>query len=457
VRPSSVVHTGVKSAGWLKNTAHESFFHSWNEISPSVVIAVKSGAVSPRCSPMVCTPRSGMRARGNMALMTEHAEPTAERIAIRTCPLCEAGCGLEITLTPKPDGSGETVKRIRGDRDDVFSRGFICPKGSTLGHLHDDPDWLRRPVVKRDGEFVEVDWDEAFATIEAGLSRSSTGTGVTRVRSTSATPAPTASAPLFYNRSLITALGTGNRFSASDGRPATEGDVGGDDVRVGHGAGSRPRPHRLPPDARRQPARVERLALHRTRLPRRLDRIQERGGKVVWSTRDAARPPRRPTSTSRSDPAPTPTSSRRSRTCSTTPTGPSRRRRAPRRTHQRGCTTLIAALARYTPESVATTCGVDADTIRALAHDLAAAPTAAVYGRIGTCTQEFGTLASWLVDVVNLLSGNLDRVGGAMFTTGAVGSRRRRALPGLGPRHAVRPGRARSGRRSGPRRSASSR
>jgi anaerobic selenocysteine-containing dehydrogenase len=76
-----------------------------------------------------------------------------ERIAHRTCPLCEAGCGLEITLTRKPDGS-ETVKRIRGDRDDVFSQGFICPKGSTLGHLHDDPDRLRRPVVKRDGVFV---------------------------------------------------------------------------------------------------------------------------------------------------------------------------------------------------------------------------------------------------------------------------------------------------------------
>ena len=84
------------------------------------------------------------------------SEPT---LAYRTCPLCEATCGLEITVS-----NGE-VGRIRGDLQDVFSHGFICPKGSTLGKLHNDPDRLRRPVVKREGEFVEVSWDEAFAVI----------------------------------------------------------------------------------------------------------------------------------------------------------------------------------------------------------------------------------------------------------------------------------------------------
>ena len=89
------------------------------------------------------------------------------RTAFRTCPLCEAGCGLEIGLAAT-DG-GERVTRIRGDREDVFSHGFICPKGSTLKQLHEDPDWLRRPLVKRDGAFVEVGWDEAFAEVEARL------------------------------------------------------------------------------------------------------------------------------------------------------------------------------------------------------------------------------------------------------------------------------------------------
>ncbi len=65
-----------------------------------------------------------------------------QRITYRTCPLCEATCGLEITV------SGDQVLRIRGDRDDVLSRGFICPKGSALTDLHTDPDRLRSPMVK---------------------------------------------------------------------------------------------------------------------------------------------------------------------------------------------------------------------------------------------------------------------------------------------------------------------
>src|SRR3989304_7095496 len=79
----------------------------------------------------------------------------------RTCPLCEATCGLEITVD---DGQ---VTRIRGDRDDVFSKGFICPKGSTLGELHEDPDRLRRPQIRRGDTWTSVSWEEAFAEIEA--------------------------------------------------------------------------------------------------------------------------------------------------------------------------------------------------------------------------------------------------------------------------------------------------
>jgi anaerobic selenocysteine-containing dehydrogenase len=110
-----------------------------------------------------------MQHRDNMASMTQHAEPPAERIAIRTCPLCEAGCGLEITLTPKPDGAGETVQRIRGDRDDVFSPGSSARRARRSGTSTTIRTGLRRPVVKRDGVFVEVGWDEAFAEIEARL------------------------------------------------------------------------------------------------------------------------------------------------------------------------------------------------------------------------------------------------------------------------------------------------
>ena len=93
------------------------------------------------------------------------------------------------------------------------------------------------------------------------------------------------------------------------------------------------------------------------------------------------------------------------------------------------CATLAAP---FTPEAVAPACGIDAGEIRRMARELAAAPTAAVYGRIGTCTQEFGTLASWLVDVLNVLTGNLDREGGAMFPLGAAGHSNAAGEPGRG-------------------------
>jgi anaerobic selenocysteine-containing dehydrogenase len=93
----------------------------------------------------------------------------------------------------------------------------------------------------------------------------------------------------------------------------------------------------------------------------------------------------------------------------------------------------VRRLARpFTPEAAAAATGIDADEIRRIARELAAAPHAAVYGRIGTCTQEFGTLASWLVDVLNFLTGNLDREGGAMFPLGAAGHSNAAGAPGKG-------------------------
>jgi anaerobic selenocysteine-containing dehydrogenase len=102
------------------------------------------------------------------------------------------------------------------------------------------------------------------------------------------------------------------------------------------------------------------------------------------------------------------------------------------RDHVVGVERLGAALAPFTPDAVAGATGVDADVIRTMARELAAAPTAAVYGRIGTTTTEFGSTASWLVDVVNTLSGNLDRPGGSMFATPVAGGATTRGRPGSG-------------------------
>src|SRR5687768_3938371 len=123
----------------------------------------------------------------------------------RTCPLCEATCGLEIDV--RDDGS---VGRIRGDREDVFSNGFICPKGSTLKQLHDDPDRLRTPLIKRAGRFEATTWDEAFAEVARRLPPLLETHGRDAVAIYLGNPNAHNLSGLLYNRYLIRALGTRN-------------------------------------------------------------------------------------------------------------------------------------------------------------------------------------------------------------------------------------------------------
>ncbi len=142
------------------------------------------------------------------------------RTAFRTCPLCEAGCGLEITLRTGADGR-EAVTRIRGDRADVFSRGFICPKGSALKPLQEDPDRLRRPLVKRDGTFVEVDWDEAWAEVDRRLRRLIDAHGRKAIGVYVGNPTAHSVGAMLYLSTLLRALGTKSVYTAStaDQRP----------------------------------------------------------------------------------------------------------------------------------------------------------------------------------------------------------------------------------------------
>jgi anaerobic selenocysteine-containing dehydrogenase len=352
------------------------------------------------------------------------------RTAFRTCPLCEAGCGLEITVRRNDDGS-EEVQRIRGDMDDVFSRGFLCPKGSTLKQLHDDPDRLRAPLVKRDGVHVEVSWDEAWAEIERGLGRVIETHGRESTAVYVGNPTAHSLSAMTFSRSLLVGLGTRLRFSASTvdqmPRHVASGHVFGSPVAI------------AVPDLDRtdhlvilgaNPYASNGSVCTAPDFPGRIEAIQARGGKVVVV-----------------DP-------RRSRTAEQADQWVSIRPGADAlllaaianvllvdgladvgphvREHVVGVDDLGPALAPFTPEAVADACGVAADTIRTMAHELAAAPSATVYGRIGTTTTEFGSTASWLIDVVNTLSGNLDRPGGAMFATPVAGGATTRGKRGSG-------------------------
>ena len=168
-----------------------------------------------------------------------------ETVAFRTCPLCEATCGLELQLT---DG---VVTRTRGDADDVFSAGFLCPKGTTLGHFHDDPDRLRQPLVRIDGEHVAVTWDEAFRVIkERFVAHRDPDSDAAAIYL--GNPVVHGLDLLLYGRTIITALGTSNVYSAStvDQRPGTAAASSTDcrsPSRPGH------RPLRRPPAPRGEP------------------------------------------------------------------------------------------------------------------------------------------------------------------------------------------------------------
>jgi anaerobic selenocysteine-containing dehydrogenase len=350
---------------------------------------------------------------------------TATRTAYRTCPLCEAGCGLEIGLAGVE--GDESVTRIRGDRADVFSHGFICPKGSTLKHLHDDPDWLRRPVVKRNGRFVEVTWDEAFAEIERRLLPLIREHGADTTAIYLGNPNAHSLAGLLYARPLIRALGTTNVFSAStvDQRPkeVSSGlmfggaltvpvpDVDRTDFLLMLGANPYASNGSLAtaPD---WPGRIEALLARGGRLvvvdPRRSRTAEEATQHV------AIRPG--------ADPFLLMAMVNVLAADGLVDTGAAGEYLA-------GVDEVLALAQPFTPDAVSEVTGIAAATIRQLAHDLAAAPTACVYGRIGTTTALYGTITSWLVDVLNALTGNLDRPGGAMFTKAAAGASNTRGTP----------------------------
>jgi anaerobic selenocysteine-containing dehydrogenase len=338
----------------------------------------------------------------------------ADTTVFRTCPLCEATCGLELTVA---DGA---VTRIRGDRDDVFSRGFICPKGTTLGHVHDDPDRLRVPLVRRDGELRAATWEEAFAEVARRLPPIIQDHGRDAVAVYLGNPTVHNLSGILYSRVLLRALGTRNLYTAStvDQRPKEISSALLFGTLLSHPVPDLDRTAYLLLLGANPLASNGSLATAPD-WPGRLRRIRERGGAVVVV-----------------DPKRTRTAERASEHVPIRPGSDALLLMAMVHTlfaeglvdPGDGVRELVAgvdvveALARdFTPDAVAAACGIDAGTIRRLARELAAAPTAAVYGRTGTCTQEFGTVTSWLVDVLNVLSGNLDRPGGAMFCKPAAG------------------------------------
>jgi anaerobic selenocysteine-containing dehydrogenase len=345
-------------------------------------------------------------------------------IAFYTCPLCEATCGLELHV------EDHEVKLVRGDRDDVFSHGYLCPKGTAIRALEADPDRLRRPQIRTGDRWHDASWDDAFELIDAKLTAIVAEHGPDSLAVYLGNPTAHNLSGLLYNRVLLQAARTKNVFSAStvDQMPKQVSaglmfgaaltipvpDVDRTDYLLVLGA---------------NPFASNGSLMTAPDIPGRLRALRSRGGRLVVI-----------------DPRRSKTAEEADEHCFIRPGTDAHFLAALVNVvfadglvdlgsvgeWVSGLEVVRAAVAPFTPETVAATCGIDAATTRRIAHELAAAPSAAVYGRIGTCTQEFGTLASWLVDVLNVVTGNLDRRGGAMF-----------AKPATGPTTTGAPGRGR--------------
>jgi anaerobic selenocysteine-containing dehydrogenase len=340
--------------------------------------------------------------------------------------LCEATCGLTLTIS---DGR---VTGARGDREDVFSAGFICPKGASFAELDNDPDRLERPMVRRDGVLIEATWDEAFAVVADRLGEVVRVHGGASVGVYLGNPNAHTVAGSLYPPLIIRGLGTHQAFSAStlDQMPKH--------VALGHMFGS-PVAFTVPDLDRTDylvviganPVVSNGSLATAADFPGKLRALRKRGGRLTVI-----------------DPARTRTAELADRHLAPRPGTDGALLFAVVHVlfeeglvatdlggiahHVNGLDDVRGLAEEFSPDDVSEYCGVPAGEIRALARELAAAPTAAVYGRIGTSTVEFGTLVSWLVDVINVLTGNLDRPGGAMFPLGAASPSPRPPRPGRG-------------------------
>lgn len=329
----------------------------------------------------------------------------------RTCPLCEATCGLALTV------ENGAVTRIAGDADDVFSQGFLCPKGATLHHLHEDPDRLRAPLIRHGDDparsrWEKVSWDEAFAEVERRLMPIIAQHGRDAIAAYLGNPnAHNLTAPL-YGRPLLKALGTRNVYSAStvDQMPkhVSSGLLFGN-------------ANAIPvPDLDRcdfllmlgaNPWESNGSLCTAPDFPGRMRAIQKRGGRVVVVD------PRRTRSAEHADEhvyiRPGTDALLLMAMIQVVLGDPiSRGRLAP---WIDGIERLRVLAEPFRPAAVERATGVAAETIFRLAHELAETDRAAVYGRLGTHTVPFGTLAAWGVDVLNVLTGHLDAPGGVMW------------------------------------------
>ncbi len=345
------------------------------------------------------------------------------RTVFRTCSLCEACCGLAIRV------EDNRVVQVMPDAEDVFSHGFVCPKGIAVAEIQNDPDRLKTPLRRTDsGDFEEISWEEALSTTAERLAAARRRHGADAVGIYYGNPIIHNHGALVLRKALLDTIGTHNVFSAgsqdTSPRFATSyylygsslltpvADLDRCDYFLCIGA---------------NPIVSNGSALTAPNMRARLRAIQERGGRVVVV-----------------DPRRTETARLADEHVAIRPGGDAafllamvrtlvdggRIQEAALETTSAGWVRVVERLRKIDLEAASLACGVALETIERLAIELIEAGAGAAYSRVGTCNNRHGTLATYATDLLNIVTNRLGRKGGWMFPTPAFDSTLVSRIPG---------------------------
>jgi anaerobic selenocysteine-containing dehydrogenase len=342
-------------------------------------------------------------------------ESTSVETVYRSCPICEASCGLKLEV----DRSDKKVLSIRGDEADPRSHGYVCPKSQAMKAVYEDPDRIRHPLRRTENGFEEISWEEALDEVGKRLKDIREAHGPNAIGSYIGNPTGHNFGAMLYTAFFMQALDSYRAFNGGsvDQFPKNVScsllygdpwlfpipDIDHTDFLIVLGA---------------NPLISQGSLLSAPNAKARLRAHRDKGGKLVTI-----------------DPRRTETAAVADEHLFIKPGSDAfllfafvhvlfeEELVAPGRLAEfvDGIEQVRELAQPFSPEHVAEATGISAEAIRDLVRAFAAAERAVLYGRFGTCTQEFGTLTSWLVDVVNILTGNFDRPGGLMFPRAATG------------------------------------
>ena len=334
------------------------------------------------------------------------------KIHYRTCNLCEAMCGLEITYKEKK------VISIVGDKKDPLSKGFICPKSLALKDLYEDPDRLKTPIKRTENGWQEISWSEAFDEVEIQIKKIQEKYGNNAVATYQGNPNVHNVGSMLYGGPFLKSLKTKQKYSATSA-----------DQLPHHIASLKMFGHQMLipiPDIERtdyllilgaNPGASNGSLLTAPGFPQKIKSIQKRGGKVI-----------------NIDPRFTETSKISSQHLYINPGKDALfllsllhvifDQGIEEKTHLsnylKGLEEIKEIVKEYSPKKTALLIGIDSLEIQKIAKDFMNSKTAVCYGRMGVSTQEYGGICQWLINVLNIVTNNMDKVGGAMFTKPAI-------------------------------------